>query len=378
MVTQDHEDVQVTGGVDTHADVHVAAAIDAVGRELGEAEFPASPDGYAQLLVWLEDFGELVSVGVEGTGMYGAGLTRVLQAAGVVVVEVDRPDRKARRFQGKSDPIDAYAAARAALSGRAAGTPKTRTGTVEMIRMIRVARAGAVKAKAIAWNELKALIKTAPEPLRERLRGLDGASLLDACTGLRPARGPAPVHGPHAKRHRPGVLVDPTAACKRALAALARRIRALEAEIADLDDDLRPLIEQTAPTLLGLLGVGLDVAGQLLVTVGDNPDRVRDEAAFAHLCGVAPIPASSGKTNKHRLNRGGDRAANHALWRIAMTRLRYDPRTQAYRDRRAGEQKTNKDIMRCLKRYISREVFDAILIDLAPAESPPHHLHKAA
>lgn len=378
MVTEEPVRVQVAGGVDTHADVHVAATIDPVGRELGHAEFPTTPTGYIELLDWLTSFGELAVVGVEGTGMYGAGLTRVLQAAGVAVVEVDRPDRKARRFQGKSDPIDAYAAARAALSGRASGTPKTRTGTVEMIRMLRVARGGAVKAKAVAWNELKALIKTAPEPLRERLRGLDGAALLDTCTGLRPARGPAPAQGPHTKRHRPGVLVDPTAACKRALSTLARRIRALEAEIADLDDDLRPLIEQTAPTLFGLLGVGLDVAGQLLVTVGDNPDRLRDEAAFAHLCGVAPIPASSGKTNKHRLNRGGDRAANHALWRIAMTRLRYEPRTRAYRDRRAAEQKTNKDIMRCLKRYIAREVFDAILTDLAPAESLSRDLLEAA
>ena len=232
--------LSVTGGVDTHAEVHVAAAIDAVGRELGHASFPTTPAGYAALLAWLEDFGPLELVGVEGTGVYGAGLTRVLQAAGVRVVEVDRPDRKARRYQGKSDPIDACAAARAALSGRAAGTPKTRTGSVEMIRTLRVARAGAVKAKAVAWNQLKARIKTAPEELRERLRDLDGAALLNACTGLRAARGPAPEHGPHAKRHRPGVLVDPTAACKRSLAVLARRIRALEVEIADLDDDLQP------------------------------------------------------------------------------------------------------------------------------------------
>jgi transposase len=376
MVTDDDTIVQVVGGVDTHAEVHLAAVIDQVGRELGHAEFPTTPDGYTALLEWLDQHGELVLVGVEGTGMYGAGLTRVLQAAGVVVVEVDRPDRKARRFQGKSDPIDAYAAARAALSGRASGTPKTRTGTVEMIRQLRVARAGAVKAKTIAWNELKALIKTAPEPLRGQLRGLDGARLLDRCAGLRAARGPIPHHSPFAKRHRPGVLVDPTAACKRALSILARRIRTLEAEIADLDDDLRPLIEQTAPTLLAMYGVGLDVAGQLLATVGDNPDRLRSEAAFAHLCGVAPIPASSGKTTKYRLNRGGDRGANHALWRIAMTRLRYDERTKRYRDRRATEQKTNKDIMRCLKRYIAREVYDAILTDLAP--TPPDELTTAA
>jgi transposase len=376
MVTDGGTTVQVVGGVDTHAEVHLAAVIDQVGRQLGHAAFPTTPDGYAQLHDWLGQHGELLLVGVEGTGMYGAGLTRVLQAAGVSVVEVDRPDRKARRFQGKSDPIDAYAAARAALSGRASGTPKTRTGTVEMIRQLRVARAGAVKAKTIAWNELKALIKTAPEPLRQQLRDLDGAALLDRCVGLRAARGPAPHHSPFAKRHRPGVLVDPTAACKRALSVLARRIRTLEAEIADLDDDLRPLIEQTAPTLLAMYGVGLDVAGQLLATVGDNPDRLTSEAAFAHLCGVAPIPASSGKTNKHRLNRGGDRGANHALWRIAMTRLRYDHRTKTYRDRRAAEQKTNKDIMRCLKRYIAREVYDAILTDLAP--TPPDELTTAA
>jgi len=359
----------VTGGVDTHADVHVAAAIDAVGRELGHREFPTTPAGYAALLAWLEGFGPLELVGVEGTGMYGAGLTRVLQAAGVAVVEVDRPDRKARRFQGKSDPIDAYAAARAALSRRASGTPKARTGTVEMIRTLRVARSGAVKAKAVAWNQLKALIKTAPEELRERLRHLDGAALLDVCAGLRAARGPVPEHGPHAKRHRPGVLVDPTAACKRSLAVLARRIRVLEAEIADLDDDLEPLIVATAPTLLAMYGVGLDVAGQLLATAGDNPDRLRNEAAFAHLCGVAPIPASSGKTTRHRLNQGGDRHANHALWRIAMTRLRYDPRTREYRDRRAKDQKTNKDIIRCLKRYIAREVHRALMTDLT-APSP--------
>ena len=364
MMTEDGAIVQVVGGVDTHAEVHLAAVIDQVGRELGHASFPTTPDGYARLLDWLGQHGQLLLVGVEGTGMYGAGLTRVFQAAGIEVVEVDRPDRKARRFQGKSDPIDAYAAARAALSGRASGRPKARTGTVEMIRQLRVARAGAVKAKTIAWNELKALIKTAPEPLRQQLRDLDGAGLLHRCVGLRAARGPVPHHSPFAKRRRPGVLLDPTAACKRALSVLARRIRTLEAEIAELDDDLRPLIEQTAPTLLAMYGVGLDVAGQLLATVGDNPDRLTSEAAFAHLCGVAPIPASSGKTNKHRLNRGGDRGANHALWRIAMVRLRYDQRTRTYRDRRAKEQKTNKDIMRCLKRYIAREVHKALLADL--------------
>jgi len=358
--------VEVTGGVDTHADVHVAAAIDQVGRELGWASFPTTPAGYEDLAEWLEGFGQVGVVGVEGTGVYGAGLARSLVARGLRVVEVDRPDRKARRHQGKSDPIDAYSAARAALSGRADGVPKTRDGAVEMIRTLRVARTSAVKAKAVALTQLKSLIKTAPEPLRSELRDLDGAALLDRCRGLRAARGAAPVPSRFAKRPpRPGTLSDPTAACKRALSTLARRIDALGDEIAALDDDLEPLVTDTAPTLLALNGVGLDVAGQLLTTAGDNPERLRSESTFAHLCGVAPIPASSGRTHRHRLNRGGDRRANHALWRITMSRLRYDPATRAYRDRRAKEQKTNKEIMRCLKRYIAREVYRALLVDAA-------------
>lgn len=357
---------QMTVGVDTHDQVHVAAVIDQLGREVGHAQFDTTGRGLQQLLGWVRQQGDVGRVGVEGTGMYGAGLARALAGTGLDVVEVDRPDRKARRFQGKSDPLDAYAAARAAASGRAATTPKARDGQVEMIRQLQVAKHSATKAKAIAWNQLHALVKTAPTDLRDHLRGLKGAALLDTCVRLRAARGPAPAHGPHAKRRRPGTLTDPTAACKRTLSVLARRIRTLEEEIKDLDDDLRPLVQTAAPTLLSLQGVGLDVAARLLVTVGDNPDRLRSDAAFAHLCGVAPIPASSGKTNRHRLNRGGDRSANHALWRMAMVRLRYDERTKAYKARRAAEQKTDKEIIRCLKRYIAREVYQAILTDLVP------------
>jgi hypothetical protein len=237
-----------------------------------------------------------------------------------------------------------------------------------MIRVLRVARSSAIKARAIAITQLKAVIKTAPAVLREQLRDLDGAALLARCAGLRAARGDAPVPSPHAKRKpRPGQLTDPTAATKRTLAVLARRISVLDAELVDLDDDLESLITITAPTLLAAFGVGLDVAGQLLVTAGDNPERLHSSAAFAHLCGVAPIPASSGKTSGHRLNRGGDRQANCALHRIAMSRLLYDPRTQAYRDKRAARQKSNKDIMRNLKRAIAREVYQAIRTDLGPA-----------
>ena len=254
-----------------------------------------------------------VSSGVESRpGEKDKGMiARFLAAEGVTVVEVDRPDRQTRRDQGKSDSIDAYAAARAAASGRAAGTPKSRVGDVESVRVLRVARTGAVRARAKALTQLKSLIVTAPDTLRAQLTGLDGARLVTTCTRLRPNRGIAPTPSTFAKRPpRPGRLVDPTAATKRALAAIAGRVQQLNVEIAELDDDLEALITPLAPALLALQGVGLDVAGQLLVTAGDNPDRVTNEAAFAHLCGVAPIPASSGKTaGRHRLNRGGDRAA---------------------------------------------------------------------
>jgi transposase len=359
--------LEVTVGVDTHADAHVAAVIDPLGRHLADRSFPATPAGYRALIAWIATFGIVSRVGVEGTGAYGAGLARALGAAGFGVVEVDRPDRKARRHQGKSDPIDAYAAARAAAGGRAAGTPKSRTGDVESVRALRVARNGAVRARAKALTQLKALIVTAPEALRLQLHGLDGDRLVGACARLRPARDEPAAPSPHAKRApRPGRLVDPTAATKRALAGIAGRIRHLDVELTELDDDLHTLLTPLAPTLLGLMGVGFDVASQLLVTAGDNPERLRGEAAFAHLCGAAPIPASSGRTTRHRLNRGGDRAANAALYRIVICRLRWDSATRVYVERRTKEGRTKAEIIRCLKRYIAREVYAAIRADFAP------------
>jgi transposase len=359
--------VEVTAGVDTHADSHVAAVIDPLGRHLGDRSFAANPAGYHALGVWIASFGAVARVGVEGTGAYGAGLARALSAAGFEVVEVDRPDRKTRRDHGKSDPIDAYAAARAAASGRASGTPKSRTGDVESVRALRVARNGAIRARAKALTQLKSLIVTAPAELRSQLDGLDGAELIRTCARLRPARDEPAAPSPHAKRApRPGRLVDPTAATKRALASIANRIQDLDAELAALDDDLHVLLTPLAPTLLALQGVGLDVAGQLLATAGDNPDRLRSESAFAHLCGVAPIPASSGKTTRHRLNRGGDRAANAALYRIVLCRLRWDPTTRAYVERRTKQGRSKAEIIRCLKRYIAREVYAAIQADFSP------------
>lgn len=338
---------QVTGGVDTHGKTHHAAAIDGAGRVLGDQEFPASASGYRQLLAWLRRFGQVIKVGVEGTGTYGAGLARHLTAQSVTVVEVDRPDRRARRAKGKSDPLDALAAARAALSGQASGTPKTRTGPVEAIRALRVARRGAMKARTAALNQLHGLLASAPESLRHDLSHPQ-APLVDRCAALL------------VDETR---LTDPVEATKAALAAIAARIQALTAEITHADRRLRPAVARTAPHLNAVYGVGTDVAGQLLTTAGDNPDRLRSEAALAHLCGAAPIPASSGRTDRHRLNRGGDRAANSALHTIALVRMRHDPRTRAYVDKRTKQGLNKKEIMRCLKRYIVREIHTALLAD---------------
>ncbi len=333
--------VTVIGGVDTHGQTHHAAVIDQVGRQLGDREFPTTPAGYRALLTWLRGHGQLERVGVEGTGSYGAALARHLRRMGEGVVEVDRPDRKARRAKGKSDPLDAYAAARAALSGTATGTPKTRDGRVEAIRVLRVARSGAVKARTQGTNQLKALLLTAPAELREQLRHLSTTTLIATCARLRPS----------------SELTDPEQATKTALRRLARRHQHLSEEIAEADTELRTLVTAAAPRLLALPSVGIEVAGQLLTSAGDNPDRLHSEAAFAHLCGVAPVPASSGRTHRHRLNRGGDRAANNALYIVVLGRLRYDSRTRVYADRRTKEGLSKPEIIRCLKRYVAREVF---------------------
>jgi transposase len=349
---------RVTGGVDTHGKTHHAAVVDQAGRVLGNREFPADAAGYCKLLAWLRGFGQVMKVGVEGTGSYGAGLARHLSASGVAVVEVDRPDRRTRRSQGKSDPVDALAAARAALSGQACGVPKTRTGPVEAVRALRVARRGAVKARTAALNQLHGLVTAAPEPLRAELAGLTGAQLVTRCAQL-----PAGENQ----------LGDPAEATKAALAALATRIGHLTAEITLADRRLKPVISRAAPRLLAVFGAGPEVAGQLLATAGDNPHRLRSEAALARLCGAAPIPASSGNTRRHRLHRGGDRAANTALHTIALTRMAHDPRTRAYVQKRTAQGRTKKEIIRCLKRYIVREVHTALLADfttLNPIDKP--------
>jgi len=330
----------ITGGVDTHADTHVAAALDAVGGLLGVEEFPVTAAGYAGLLDWLAGFGTVCLVGVEGTGSYGAGLARYISAQGVRVVEVDRADRQDRHRKGKSDPLDAVSAARAALSGRASGAPRGRDGQVEAIRALMVAKRTARSERTQTINQARSLIVTGPDDIRARFARHGTAELVADLAGLRP---------------RPGSMVRYHTLL--ALRELGRRAQFPDAQLGRLDELIVPLVTARAPGLLGLHGIGPDTAAALLIAAGDHPERLRSEAAWAHLCATAPIPASSGKVTRYRLNRGGDRQANHALWRIAITRMSSHPPTRAYVARRTEEGLSKPEIIRCLKRYIAREVY---------------------
>jgi transposase len=333
--------VEVTGGVDTHADFHVAAAVDANGGLLSVASFPAEEAGFEGLLAWLAGFGRVVRVGVEGTGSYGVGLARFLIDAGVGVVEVDRQNRQVRRKKGKSDPTDAVIAARAALSGAASVVPKLRNGPVEQMRVLLVARRSARDQRSQSLNQMRHLVFCAPEPIRVRFKDRPQIGLVKEAAAMRPNQTSDPVV------YTTNLMIR----------NLARRVRALSSEVKEIDALLVELIDQTAPDLLGLYGVGPDGAATLLVTAGDNPERIRSERSWAHLCGVTPIPASSGKTVRYRLNRGGDRHANSALHRIVLTRMSSHPQTRAYVARRRAEGLNSFEIMRCLKRYVARQVF---------------------
>ena len=339
----------VIGGVDTHQDLHTAAVVDAVGEVLGTQAFATTRAGYRAMLAWFASHGRLLRVGIEATGTYGAGLARHLDAADVVVLEIERPARRLRRQRGKSDEIDAEAAARAVLAGTAQALPKGRHGIVESIRTLRTVRRGAIKARSAAINSLKTMVVSAPAEQRERLDSLSTRALVATCAALRPD---------HER------LADALQGTKAALRSLAGRITAFEGEIAELDAALTELVRRAAPQTIGLMAVGVEHAGQLLVTAGDNPERRCSEAAFAHLCGVAPIPASSGRTTRQRLHRGGDRAANRALHMALVVRLRPDPRRRAYVARRTKEGLSKMESIRCLKRYLAREVYRALRADL--------------
>ncbi len=303
----------------------------------------ATTCGYEELERWSCSLGETRAFGIEGTGSYGAGVARFITGRGYTVIEVNRPDRSVRYRKGKSDPTDAEMAARSVLAEVADATPKSGEGEVEMVRMLKSARDSAIKARTQAGNQMKALVVTAPAELREMLDGLTTSALAKRCRGFRLSR-----------------LDDPKTAAKYALRSLACRYRQLSDEVRDLEVEIERLTQSIAPALVKAFGVGPNTAATLLIAAGSNPDRLRSEAAFASLCGVNPIPASSGKTNRHRLNCGGDRQANAALYRIVVVRLRYELRTQAYMRRRTAEGMSKREVIRCLKRYVAREVYSAI------------------
>jgi len=342
------ENDEIILGVDTHLDTHVGAVISATGRLLGTLAVPTETSGYIKLLSWARAFGQLRRAGVEGTGTYGAGLARVLRDHDIDVLEVNRPDRAARRSQGKSDPTDAENAARAVLSGRATAIAKEQSGAAEAMRAVSVARRSAVKARTQAINQIRALLVSAPQDIRARLLSAKTDECVRNCSRVR-SLGNTPL----------------LSTLTTTLRLLAKRYLALSEELDCLDGMLNNLTAEHAKQLRNQFGIGPQTAATLIAVAGDNPERLKSEAALAALCGVSPLQASSGKTSRHRLNRGGDRAANNALWTIAMVRMRSDPRTQTYVERRTKEGLSKKEIHRCLKRYIVREIYPIILDDLA-------------
>jgi transposase len=342
-VQADADGGQVIVGVDTHKDFHVAVVINMVGVLLASTAFPATAAGYQRLLAWAHSFGLVRRAGVEGTGSYGMALARHLRGHGIEVVEVNRPDKTTRHRRGKTDAIDAEAAARAVLSGRATAIAKAGDGPVAMLRLFKLAKASAIKSRTQAVNQLKAVLVTADPALRESLSPLGTTMLVRRCAEL-----------------RTDPLTDAASTARYTLRLLARRIQHLTAEIDDLQARLSDTMAAHAPGLLRCFGAGPDTGADLLIAAGDNPDRLASEASYAALCGVSPVEASSGKTTRRRLNRGGNRRANAALYRIALSRLRWDPATRAYRERRIAEGKTPREIIRCLKRYIAREIYQII------------------
>ncbi|MCX8004075.1 MAG: IS110 family transposase [Burkholderiaceae bacterium] len=337
--------VRVVGGVDTHKDLHVAAVVDDQDSVRATRCFAATRQGYRQLLQWMRSFGELQRVGVESTGTYGAGLLRHLQAAGVDVLEVTAPDRQDRRRRGKDDDLDAQNAAHAAFAGKRVVTPKTRDGMIESLRVLKACRKTAVAARRVALQMIHNTIVCAPEDLRDSLRTLTRMQLIRTLAAWRP----------DLSEYRQVV-----SAYRITLKSLGRRYLELHDEISDLDAMIGAIVDELAPSLIARNSIGKESAAQLLLTAGDNPDRIKSEASFAALCGVSPVPASSGKVKRHRLNRGGDRAANSALHIIAIGRLRTEPRSQAYVAKRISEGHSKLEAIRCLKRYIAREVYTLI------------------
>lgn len=335
----------IIGGVDTHKDLHVAAVVDEQDRVLGSHCFATTRQGYRQMLAWMRSFGVVKRIGIESTGTYGAGLLRYLQGAGIEVLEVTTPDKFDRRRRGKDDDKDAQNAAHAAFAGKRTVTPKSRDGMIESLRVLKACRKTAVAARRIALQMIHNTIVCAPDELRESLRKLTRMQLIRLLAAWRP----------DLSDYR-----NVVSAYRITLKSLGRRYLELHDEIADLDTMIGAIVDELAPELVARNSIGYESAAQLLLTAGDNSERIKSEASFAALCGVSPVPASSGKVVRHRLNRGGDRAANSALHIIAIGRLRTDPRTKEYVARRIAEGHSKLEAIRCLKRYIAREVFALI------------------
>ena len=339
------ETARIVGGVDTHKDLHVAAVVDEGDQVLGTHCFASTRQGYRQMVSWMRSFGDLTRVGVESTGSYGAGLLRHLQAAGVEVLEVTAPDKQDRRRRGKDDDLDAQNAAHAAYAGKRVVTPRTRDGMIEALRVLKVCRKTAVAARRGALQMIHNTIVCAPDELRDSLRRLTRMRLIRTLAAWRPDLSD---------------FRNVSSAYRISLKSLGRRYLELHDEIADLDVMIGAIVDELAPLLVQRNSIGHGSAAQLLLTAGDNPDRIRSEASFAALCGVSPVPASSGKVKRHRLNRGGDRAANSALHIIAIGRLRTDARTKTYVARKIAEGHSKLEAIRCLKRYLAREVYRLI------------------
>lgn len=341
---------QLILGVDTHLDLHVAVLVNMIGQVVSTEVFETNKKGYNRLFKWCNSFGQLLKAGIEGTGTYGAGLSRFLVSHNISVYEVNRPNRARRRLRGKSDPTDAENAARAVLADEAKAVPKTQNGSVEAMRFLLIARRSAIKSRTQAINQIRAILVTAPDEVRKQYLIASTSACIEACKNI--------------ETLGDSTLLDMLAI---SLKLLAKRWLVLTEELKILDRNLKRLTLTTAPLLTQELGIGPYVAATLLVTAGDNPERLKKESSFAALCGVSPVEASSGKVVRHRLNRSGSRVANNAIWTITLIRMRSDPRTQKYVDRRTKEGRSNKEIQRCLKRYIARELYPKILNDLTSA-----------
>lgn len=340
-------------GIDTHKEFHHAAVITALGEEVADARFEATPAGYDQLAGWAAGHGRVLRVGIEGTGSYGAAITKRFTQLGVEVIDVNAPDKQDRRRRGKTDRFDAFSAARAILSGRATTVAKTRDGEVEAARVLRTTRQLLVKQRTETINQLRGLLVSAPETLRATLTGLSGKKLAQACARLR-------------DRTTDDIV---TTTVKDMLRTVGRHYLHLDTETARIKHALTQVVTAYAPELVAAYGVGPDVAATLLSVAGQNMDRLPSEAALAHLAGAAPIPASSGKTSRYRLNRGGNRQANAALYRIVLVRMKSHQPTRDYVAKCLARGKSKQDAIRLLKRYIAREIYP-ILIAIQHRHTP--------